>query len=66
MLRENNSQFRIFGVCVCVRKLGPELTSAAYPPPFCLRRTVPELTSVPISLYFVYGMSPQLDFRSSR
>ena len=26
---------------------------------FCLRKIVPELTSVPISLYFVYGMPPQ-------
>ena len=26
---------------------------------FCLRKMVPELTSVPILLYFVYGMPPQ-------
>ena len=28
---------------------------------FCLRKSVPELTSVPIFLYFVYGTLPQYD-----
>src|SRR3712207_7544723 len=40
-------------------KIGPELTSAANLPLFCLRNIVAELTSVPIFLYFIGGMPPQ-------
>src|SRR3712207_5546967 len=39
-----------------LRKISPELTSAANPPLFLLRKIGPELTSVPIFLYFICGM----------
>ena len=39
--------------------MSPELTSAGNPPLFLLRETGPELTSVPIFLYFVHGLLPQ-------
>ena len=38
------------------RKISPEPTSAANPPLFLLRKTCPELTSVPILLCFLCGM----------
>ena len=34
-------------------------------PSFCLRKTVPDLRSVPIFLYFVYGTLPQYGLRST-
>ena len=40
-----------------VRKIGPELTSVANPPVFCLRKIVVELISVPIILYFMWDAS---------
>ena len=43
----------ILYVCVCVRKIGPELTSVANLF-FLLRKTVAELTSLPIFLYFMW------------
>ena len=39
---------------LCVRKIGPELTSVASLSSFCLRRTVTELTSVTIFLCFMW------------
>ena len=39
------------------RKIGPELTSVAKLPLFCLRKIVSELTSVPIFLHFVWAAS---------
>ena len=39
-----------------LRKISPELTSAANPP-LLLRKHDPELTSVPIFLYFIRGMT---------
>ena len=39
-----------------LRKISPELTSSANPPLFA-EETGPELTSVPIFLYFICGMS---------
>ena len=38
-----------------LRKISPELTSAANSPLFLLRKIVPELTPVPIFLYFIRG-----------
>ena len=45
-------------VFVSVRKIGPEVSSVANLPLFCLRKIVAKLTSVPIFLYFVCGMLP--------
>ena len=43
-----------------LRKISPELISAANPLLFLLRKTGPELTSMPIFLYFIYvGHPPQ-------
>ena len=42
----------------------PELTSNCQSSSFCLRKIVPELTSMPIFLYFVCGMLPQHDLMS--
>ena len=39
---------------MCVRKIGPELTSIADLPLFCLRKIVAEITSIPILLYFMW------------
>uniref|UniRef100_A0A9L0RWW9 tRNA methyltransferase 11 homolog n=1 Tax=Equus caballus TaxID=9796 RepID=A0A9L0RWW9_HORSE len=41
---------------VCAKKITPELTSAASPPLFLLRKTGPALTSTSIFLYFICGM----------
>ena len=41
-----------------VRKIGPEFKSVVNLP-LCLRKIGTELTSMPIVLYFVYGMLPQ-------
>ena len=39
-----------------VRKISPELTFTDNPPLFLLRKIGPELTSMPIFLYFICGM----------
>ena len=49
-LRMSNSNIFFF----YLRKISPELTSAANPP-LLLRKTGPGLTSVPIFLYFICG-----------
>ena len=41
---------------IYLRKVSPELTSAANPPLFLLKKSGPELTSMPIFLYFISGM----------
>ena len=59
-------------LCVCVKKIGLELTSVANLPLFYyffifafVRKSGPELTSVPIFLHFVCGMLPQHGLMSS-
>ena len=57
--RKRDSLFTLlyfFGGGGAARKISPELTSAASPP-FLLRKTGPELTSVPIFLWL--GRLPQ-------
>ena len=46
--------YYLFKIYSCLRKISPELTSAVNPPLF-LRKTGPELTSVPIFFYFICG-----------
>ena len=48
----NSERVLHFCVCVCVRKIGQSSS-------FCLRKIVPELTSVAVFLYFICGTLPQ-------
>ena len=56
-LPPSNPSFSIIYLFIYfLRKISPELTSAANPPFFfLLKNTGPELTSVPIFLYFICG-----------
>ena len=53
---------RLFLFIFFVRKIGPELTSDANLPLFCLRKVVAGLTSVPIFFYSMWdGATAWLD-----
>ena len=55
-VRSKNLHFFIsFSFLFFLRKISPELTSAANPPLLLLRKVGPELTSMPIFFYFICG-----------